>query len=102
MSMQEVGAQMSAQCNDHYGDVGYLREPYYGKPYPTQVLAPEAFRYGRARIAAADLQKRLPDALYLVETREQCFGNEAAVECGGAILARDRTPCDKEFVISLS
>ncbi len=79
--MREVGAQMSAQCSDHYGDVGYLREPYYGEPYPTQVLAPEAFRYGRARIAAADLQKRLPDALYLVETREQCFGwpNEAVI-----------------------
>jgi hypothetical protein len=27
---------------------------------------------GRAR--ARDLKKQLPDALYLVETREQCFG----------------------------
>ena len=26
------------------------------------------------RVRARDLQKRLPDALYLVETREQCFG----------------------------
>jgi hypothetical protein len=74
MSVQEAAAQLSAMYNGDRGDVGYLREPYFGAPYPTQALAPEAFRYGRARIAAADLQKRLPDALQLVETREQCFG----------------------------
>ena len=78
MSMQEAAAQLSSKFNVEYGDhgaVGYLREPYYGGPYPTQTLAPEAFRYGRARVRARDLQKRLPDALYLVETREQCFGS---------------------------
>jgi hypothetical protein len=77
MSMQDAAAQLSSKFNVEYGDhgaVGYLREPYYGGPYPTQTLAPEAFRYGRARVHASDLQKRLPDALYLVETREQCFG----------------------------
>lgn len=83
MSMQEAAAQLSSKCNVSYGIdagcTGYLREPYYGEPYPTRALAPEAFRYGRARIAAADLQKRLPDALYMVETRELCFGSEAAV-----------------------
>ena len=36
MSMQDVAAQMFAQCHEHYGDVGYLREPYYGEPYPTR------------------------------------------------------------------
>ena len=87
MSMQEAAAQLSRKFNvddRDCGEVGYLREPYFGAPYPTQALAPEAFRYGRARVTAADLQKRLPDALYLVETREQCFGfsreNEAAIE----------------------
>jgi len=77
MSMPEAAAQLSGKFNVEYGDhgaVGYLREPYYGGPYPTQTLAPEAFQYGRARVRARDLQKRLPDALYLVETREQCFG----------------------------
>lgn len=74
MSMQEVAAQFAAQFNGVGGEVGYLSEPYYGEPYPTYVLAPEAFRYGRARITAANLEKRLPDALHLVETREECFG----------------------------
>ena len=32
---------------------------------------PEAFEYGRARIAAGTLQKRLPDALHVAETRER-------------------------------
>lgn len=76
-------AQLSAKFGNDYGGIGYLREPYYGEPYPTQTLVPEAFRYGRARIAAADLRKRLPDALDMVETRELCFGydseHEAAV-----------------------
>ena len=77
MSMEEAAAQLAGKFNvDHSdcGKVGYLREPYFGAPYPTQALVPEAFRDGQARIAASDLQKRLPDALSLVETREQCFG----------------------------
>jgi hypothetical protein len=72
--MQEAAAQLSAKYYGDCGELGYLSEPYLGQPYPTEVLAPEAFRYGRARIAASDLQKRLPDALYMVETRELCFG----------------------------
>jgi hypothetical protein len=84
MSMQDAAAQLSGKYKVGYGlesgNVGYLREPYYGAPYPTQALAPEAFHYGRARIAASKLEKRLPDALYLVETRELCFGSEAAVK----------------------
>jgi hypothetical protein len=75
MSMQEAAAQLSAKYHGGGGEIGYLGEPYFGAPYPTQALAPEAYRYGRARIAASDLQKRLPDALYLVETRELCFGH---------------------------
>jgi hypothetical protein len=74
MSMREAAAQLSAKYNGGGGELGYIGEPYFGAPYPTQALAPEAFRYGRARIAASDLQKRLPDALYLVESRELCFG----------------------------
>ena len=27
------------------GEVGYLREAYHGKPYATQVLVPEAFKW---------------------------------------------------------
>ena len=84
MSMEDAAAQLSAKYNGDGGEVGYLREPDYGDPYPTHALAPEAFRYGRARIAASDLRKRLPDALFLVETREMCFGysreNAVAVE----------------------
>jgi len=84
MSMAEAVAQVSAKYNGDRGEVGYLSESYYGAPYPTEALVPEAFRYGRARIAASDLQKRLPDALYMVESRELCFGfgkeAEAAVQ----------------------
>ena len=72
MSMADVAAQRSDTHNG--GELGYLEEPYCDKPYPTQVLVPEAYRYGRARIAASDLYKRLPDALDMVETRELCFG----------------------------
>ena len=74
MSMQEAAAQLSSRFSDHCGELGSLYEPYYGQPYPLKALAPEAFRYGRARIAAADLERRLPDALHIVETREECFG----------------------------
>lgn len=73
MSMEDAAAQLSAKFSGDRGEVGYLSEPYWGEPYPIQALAPEAFRYGRARIAAADLQKRLPDALDMVEARELCF-----------------------------
>ena len=74
MSMEDAAAQLSAKFNGESAGVGYLREPYLGAPYPTEALVPEAFRYGRARIAASDLHKRLPDALYMVESRELCFG----------------------------
>ena len=84
MSMQEAAAQLSAKHYGDCGELGYLSEPYYGSPYPTEALVPEAFRYGRARIAASDLQKRLPDALDMVESRELSFGytreTELAVE----------------------
>ena len=85
--MQEAAAQLSGKFSTAYGDygsVGYLREPHHGEPYATRTLVPEAFRYGRARIAAADLQKRLPDALHIVETRERLTAfnsaDEAAIE----------------------
>ena len=72
--MADAAAQLRAEFNGDRGDIGYISEPYYGQPYPTQALAPEAFRYGRARIPASDLQRRLPDALYTLESRELCFG----------------------------
>ena len=88
MSMQEAAAQLGGKYNTDYGvasgEVGYLREPHHGEPYATRTLVPEAFRYGRARIAAADLQKRLPDALHIVETRERLtafnVADETAIE----------------------
>ncbi len=82
MSMQEAAAQLGGKFNTEYGveagSVGYLREPYHGEPYATKTLVPEAFRYGRARIAAVELQKRLPDALHIVETRERAYAFSAA------------------------
>ncbi|MCU1276240.1 MAG: hypothetical protein JWO48_3671 [Bryobacterales bacterium] len=81
--MEEAAAQLSGKYRPDYGDVGYLREPRYGEPYVTKVLVPEAIRYGRARIAAADLQRRLPEALRIVEIRERAFAltkaDEAAI-----------------------
>jgi len=82
--MQEAAAQLGGKFNAGYGieagDVGYLREPHHGEPYATRTLVPEAFRYGRARITAADLQKRLPDALHIVETRERLTAFNSADE----------------------
>ena len=77
MTVQDVAAQFSAQCLGSRGNVGYLSETYSGGPYPTEMLAPDAFRYGRARIAAVDLERRLPDALYEIETRELGFNYSA-------------------------
>ena len=70
MSMAEEAAQITGFSVEH-GHVGYLREAYHGEPYATKVLVPEAFTYGRTRIAAATLQKRLPDVLHVAETRER-------------------------------
>ncbi len=88
MSMAEAAAQIGGKFNAGYGiepgNVGYLHEPYYGEPYATKTLVPEAFRYGRARIAASSLQKRLPEALHIVETRERLDAfsacDESAIE----------------------
>jgi hypothetical protein len=71
MRMHEAAAQSSALFSTEHGDVGYLREAYHGAPYATEALVPEAFKYGRARIPASTLQKRLPDALHIVERRER-------------------------------
>ena len=70
MSMQDEAAQITGFSVEH-GHVGYLREAYHGEPYATKVLVPEAFEYGRARIDAGTLQKRLPDTLHVAETRER-------------------------------
>jgi hypothetical protein len=88
MSMQEAAAQIGGKFNAgdgiDAGNVGYLHEPYYGEPYATKALVPEAFRYGRARIAASSLQKRLPEALHIVERRERLDAfsapDESAIE----------------------
>lgn len=82
MSMQEAAAQLSAKYNLAGGAVGYLREPYHGEPYATRTLVPEAINYGRARIAATTLRKRLPDALQVVEAREHAYAVTAADETG--------------------
>ncbi len=83
MSFEDASAQLTGKFT-HTSGAGYLQEPYHGEPYATKTLVPEAFRYGRARIAAADLQKRLPDALHIVETRERLTAvtsaDEAAIE----------------------
>jgi hypothetical protein len=94
MTMQDVAAQFSAQCLGSRGNVGYLSETYFGGPYPTEMLAPEALRYGRARIAAAELERRLPDALYEIETRELGFSYTAQGEQNARRLQKEY----REFV----
>ena len=89
MTMHEVAAQFAAKCQGSRGNVGYLSESYFGGPYPTEMLAPEAFRYGRARIAAANLKKRLPDALYEIETRELGFSYNAEGERNARRLQKE-------------
>jgi hypothetical protein len=51
-------------------------------------------RYGRARIAAADLKRRLPDALYEIETRELGFTYTAQGEQNARRLQKEY----REFV----
>lgn len=84
MSMREASAQLSAKYNADYGfrsgTTGYLREANLGEPFAIKTLVPEAFRYGRARVPAADLHKRLPDALHIVEARERAYALTAADE----------------------
>jgi hypothetical protein len=70
MTPQEDASQITGFSVEH-GYVGYLREAYHGEPYATKVLVPEAFTYGRTRIDAATLQKRLPAALQAAEKRER-------------------------------
>ena len=74
MSMKDEAAQITGFSVEH-GHVGYLREAYHGEPYATKVLVPEAFEDGRAYVCAGTLQKRLPVALHVAETRErQVYG----------------------------
>ena len=81
MTLQETAAQQKAWASAEEGDVGYLREAYHGEPYATRVLVPEAFEFGRARIAAGTLQKRLPDTLHVAEKRErEVYGVSDAAE----------------------
>jgi hypothetical protein len=70
MTEAEDAAQITGFSVVH-GHVGYLREAYHGEPYATKCLLPEAFMYGRAKITAAVLGKRLPATLRLAETRER-------------------------------
>jgi hypothetical protein len=94
MTIHDVAAQYSAKCQGSRGNVGYLSETYFGGPYPTEMLAPEAVRYGRARIAAADLKRRLPDALYEIETRELSFSHNAEGEQNARLVQKEY----REFV----
>src|SRR3984893_15575344 len=75
MTEAEEAAQITGFSIEH-GHVGYLREAYHGEPYATKVLVPEAFKCGRTGIAADTLQKRLPDALHVAETRERTVYSE--------------------------
>ena len=90
--IREVFSQLGGKFNAGYGidagNVGYLREPCHGEPYATKTLVPEAFRYGRARITAADLQKRLPDVLHIVDTRERLIAFTVADEAEGVRVAK--------------
>ena len=70
MTPEEDASQITGFSVEH-GYVGYLREAYHGEPYATKVLVPEAFKYGRTRIDADTLQKRLADTLHVAETRER-------------------------------
>jgi hypothetical protein len=70
MTDAQKQAQITGFSIEH-GHVGYLREAYHGEPYATKCLVPEAFMYGRAKITAALLHKRLPDTLRLAEQRER-------------------------------
>jgi len=68
----EVDEQFEAWLSGVSGNIGYLREAYYGEPYATQHLVNEAFHNrGGARIAAATLRERLPETLRIAELREQ-------------------------------
>jgi hypothetical protein len=65
-------AEERAQITGHsvvHGHVGYLREPYDGEPYATQILVPEAFE-GDAEIPAALLRARLAETLQAAATRQ--------------------------------
>src|SRR5262245_27074232 len=70
---EERERQLQVWLSGHNGKLGYLREAYHGEPYATKFLFREAFasKDGEARIPAATLRDRLPEALQLVEQRER-------------------------------
>jgi hypothetical protein len=47
-----------------------LPEAYYGNPYATRIVVPEAFEQDGARTKAATLRERFPKALRAAEQRE--------------------------------
>jgi hypothetical protein len=71
MTMQEEAVQARSVLSEEEGGNGYLFEHAYDEPSATKALVPEAFTYGRARIAATDLRERLPEALKAAERRER-------------------------------
>jgi hypothetical protein len=83
MTVEEDAAQITG-FDAWKGHVGYLREAYHGEPYATKVLVPEAFEKDGARIEAAILRGRLPEALRAAEQRErEVYGetDAAEIEC---------------------
>jgi hypothetical protein len=70
---EEKKRQYAVWLSDTHGRIGYLREAYHGEPYVTRFLFPEAFasETNDARIPAATLRARLPEALKLVEQRQR-------------------------------
>jgi hypothetical protein len=52
------------------GRDGYLREPVFGGYSALQCLCPEAFEKSPAKISAARMRERLPQALELIEAQE--------------------------------
>jgi hypothetical protein len=80
MTVEEDAAQITG-FDIWKGHVGYLREAYHGEPYATKVLMPEAFEKDGARIEAAILRGRLPEALRAAEQRErEVYGETDAAE----------------------
>ena len=85
-SLADERAQITGHSLVH-GHVGYLREPYDGEPYATQVLVPEAFKDIDAEIPAALLRARLSQALRTaVERQAQVYHRPADHEATKVVL----------------
>jgi hypothetical protein len=57
-----------------------IGEAYHGEPYATRSFVPEAFVTGEAKIAAATLRRRLPEAIRLIGERERLVYGDPTAE----------------------